>query len=60
MDFQDSQDNITDLFIAMLISNYNRPKNIPLPIRGSPSITGIVSGQIFDALTEYNLSLIHI
>ena len=53
MDFQDSQDDTTDLFIAMLLSNYNWPKNIPLPIRGHPIITGIVSGQIWDPLTEY-------
>ena len=53
MDFQDLQGDMTELFIHMLLSNYNWPKNIPLPIRGSPSITGIVSGQIFDRLTEY-------
>jgi len=53
MDFQASQTDMTYLFIGMLLSNFNWPKNIPLPIRGHPSITGIVSGQIFDRLTEY-------
>ena len=35
------------------MSNYYWPKNIPLPIRGSPLISGIVSGQLYDSDTPY-------
>ena len=35
------------------MSNYYWPKNIPLPIRGSPLISGIVSGQLYDRETKY-------
>ena len=53
IEFQDSQEFETDTFVAILLANYNWPKNIPLPIRGSALTTGIVSGQIFDSMTEY-------
>ena len=44
------------LYLAFLASNYYWPKNIPLPIRGSPDTTGIVSGQLYDSLTNYKFT----
>ena len=53
VEFQDSQEFETYTFIRMLLANYNWPKNVPFPIRGSALTTGIVSEQIFDCTTEY-------
>jgi hypothetical protein len=53
MDFQASQGDHTELFFNMMLLNFNWPKNIPLPIRGSPLITGIVAGTLWDPQTEY-------
>jgi len=44
------------LYLGFLASNYYWPKNIPLPIRGSPVTTGIVSGQLYDSLTNYKFT----
>ena len=52
LDFQENSKNAV-YYILRLLSNYYWPKNIPLPIRGSPGIEGIVSGQLFDSMTEY-------
>ena len=53
LEFQDRQGRNVLIFIGMLMSNYYWPKNIPLPIRGSPLISGIVSGQLYDSDTQY-------
>ena len=53
LEFQDRQGRNVLIFIGMLMSNYYWPKNIPLPIRGSPLISGIVSGQLYDRETKY-------
>jgi len=52
LDFQENSKNV-GTYIGMLLMNYYWPKNIPLPIRGSPETEGIISGQLFDSMTEY-------
>lgn len=40
-------------YMIELASNYYWPKDVPLPIRGNPQVTGIVTGQLYDPLTPY-------
>ena len=53
MDFQKAHGSSVTTFFGMLMMNYYWPTNIPLPIRGSPSTTGIISGQFYDKDTQY-------
>ena len=53
LEFQAQQVSSVLTFIGILMTNYYWPKNIPLPIRGSPLISGIVSGQLYDSQTPY-------
>jgi hypothetical protein len=41
------------LYLSQLAINYYWPKNVPLPILGSPLIEGIVAGVLYDNATPY-------
>jgi hypothetical protein len=40
-------------YVEILSNNYYWPKNVPLPILGSPLIEGIVAGVLYDKATPY-------
>ena len=40
-------------YVGILSNNYYWPKNVPLPILGSPLTEGIVAGVLYDSNTPY-------
>jgi hypothetical protein len=40
-------------YVRELSNNYYWPRNVPLPIRGSPNVNGIIAGQLYDKATPY-------